>query len=90
MPKIGEMLLKLEDSRYTTSLDLNMGYYHNLLSKNAIKLCTIILPWEKYRYKRLPTPKMNGLFRGFEFIRAYIYDILILTKLDWTDHVQKA
>ena len=30
---------------------------------------------------------MNDLFHGFEFIRAYRYEILILTKGDWTDHV---
>ena len=28
MPKINDMLLKLEDFWYTASLDLNMGYYH--------------------------------------------------------------
>ena len=33
--------------------------------------------------------KMNDLFHGFEFIRAYIDDILILTKGGWTDHLQK-
>ena len=27
MPKINEMLLKLEDFQYATSLDLNTGYY---------------------------------------------------------------
>ena len=30
--------------------------------------------------------KMNNLFQGFEFICVYIDKILILTKLDWTDH----
>ena len=32
---------------------------------------------------------MNDLVHGFEYIRAYIDDLLILKKLDWTDHVQK-
>ena len=32
---------------------------------------------------------MNGLFHGLKFIRAYIYDLLILTKGDLIDHVQK-
>ena len=69
------------------------------LEKNASNLCTIILPWGKYCYKRLPMgvvnspdifqQKMNDLFHGFEFIRAYIDAILILTKGDWTDHIQK-
>ena len=33
--------------------------------------------------------KTNELFYEFDFIRAYIDDLLILTKGDWTVHVQK-
>ena len=33
--------------------------------------------------------KMNDLFHGFELICAYIDDLLILTKRDWTYHIQK-
>ena len=33
--------------------------------------------------------KMNDLFHEFESIHAHIDDLLILTKRDWTDHVQK-
>ena len=33
---------------------------------------------------------MNDLFHGFKFIRAYIDDLLILTKGGWRDHVQKS
>ena len=29
--------------------------------------------------------KMNKIFRGFEFIWAYIDELLIITKSDWTD-----
>ena len=32
---------------------------------------------------------MNDLFHGFEIIRAYIDDLLILTKGDLTDHIQE-
>ena len=69
------MLLKLEDFQYAMSLDLNMGYYHIQLIKNASNLCIIILPWGKYWYKRLPMgvsissdtfqQKTNDLFHGF-------------------------
>ena len=99
MPKINEMLLKLEGFQYAPSLDLNMGYYHIQLRKTTSDLCTIIIPWGKYRYKRLTMgvanspdifqQKMNDLFHGFEFIRAYIDDMLILTKGYCTDHIQK-
>ena len=33
--------------------------------------------------------KMKEMFRGFEFIRAYIDDLLIITKGDWSDHLNK-
>ena len=81
------------------SLDLNMGYYHIRIRKNASKLCAIILLWGKYWYKRLPmgvanSPDilqqiMNYLFYGFEFICAYIDDLFILEKIDWTDHAAR-
>ena len=97
MPKINDMLLELEGFQYATSLYLNMGYYHIRLSKNASNLCMIILPWVKYCYNRLPIgvanspeifdQKMNDLFHGFEFILEDIYDLLILTKVDCTDHL---
>ena len=32
---------------------------------------------------------MNDLFQGFEFIWAWIYGLLLITKGDWTDHVHK-
>ena len=80
MPKINEILLKLEGFQYDTSLDLNMGYYHIRIIKNASNLCTIVLPWGEYQYKRLPMgfsnskdifhQKMNDLFHGSESIRA--------------------
>ena len=75
MPKINEVLFKLEGFQYATLLDLNMGYCYTRLRENASNLCTIILPWGKYRYKRLPMgvanspdiiqQKMNDLFHGF-------------------------
>ena len=32
---------------------------------------------------------MNDLFQGFEFICAYIDDILMFSKGDWIDNLQK-
>ena len=54
MPNINEIVLILAGFQYATSLYLNMGYYHIRLIKNASNLCTIILPWGKYHFKRLP------------------------------------
>ena len=99
IPKIQDLLLKLEGFKYGTSLDLNMGYYHLELTPDSKKLCTIVLPWGKYEYQRLPMglsnspdifqEKMAELFSGFEFVRAYIDDLLCLTKGTWDDHLNK-
>ena len=90
MPKTNEMLSKLESVQYDTSTDLNMGCYYIWLRYNGGKIYTIIQPWGKYPYKRLSMGianfpvifqlKMNYLFYGFDFIRAYIDDLLILKK----------
>ena len=44
IPKIQDLLLKLEGFKYATSLDSNMGYYHNELYPLLRKLGTIVLP----------------------------------------------
>ncbi len=99
LPKIQDLLLKLEGFKYATSLDLNMGYYHIELSPDSKKLCTIVLPWGKYEYQRLPMglcnspdifqEKMNILMGDLEYVRAYIDDLLILTKGSLIDHLNK-
>ena len=75
MPKINEMLLKLEGFQYATPLGLIIGYYHIQLNENVSNLCVIILLWGKYCYKRLTMSvansvdvfqhKMNDYFHGF-------------------------
>ena len=99
MPKIREMLLNIEGFKYASSLYLNMVPYHIRLREYASNLCTIILTWIKYRYKRLLTrvsnspdifqDKMNAIFCCFRFIGAYIDALLIITKGDWSDHLEK-
>ena len=82
-------MLKLEGFSYATSLDLNMGYYHIELDLFSKELCTIVLPWGKYEYQRLPMglcnspdifqEKMSQLMMDLEFVRVYIDDLLIIT-----------
>ncbi len=98
IPKIQEMLLKLEGFMFATSLDLNMGYYHLSLTPNASRLCTVVLPWGKYEYLRLPMglcnspdifqEKMSELMIGLEFARAYLDDLLIISKTDFIEHLE--
>ena len=93
------MLLKMEGFQYATSLDLNMGYYHIELSPDSKRLCTIVLPWGKYEYQRLPMglcnspdifqEKMFNLVGELEYVRAYIDDLLVFTKGTIEDHFEK-
>jgi len=65
-----------------------MGYYHVELLPNRKELCTIVLPWGKYEYQQLPMglsnstnifqEKISELFSGFEYVHAYIGNLLIL------------
>ena len=92
-------MLKLEGFQWATSLDLNMGYYHIELSPSSKKLCTIVMPWGKYEYQRLPMglcnspdifqEHMSDLTQDLEHVRAYIDDLLIFTKGSYEDHLNK-
>ena len=62
-------------------------------------MCTIIFPWGKYSYQRLPMgasnapyvfqAKMGTLFQDLEYVRAYIDDLLILSSSTFEDHLDK-
>jgi hypothetical protein len=98
IPKIQNLLLKLEGFKHGTALDLNMGYYHIELSDASKELCTITTQWGKYEYQRLPMglcnspdifqEKMNDLLDGLDTVRVYIDDILHVTKGSWEDHLE--
>ena len=99
LPRIADLLLKLEGFTYATALDLSMGYYHIPLTEEASKLCTTILPWGKYRYLRLPMGIKNAtdifqnvmmeLLGDLPYIRVYLDDILITTNGTYEDHLSK-
>ena len=98
IPKIQDLLLKLEGFQYATSLDLNMGYYHIELTPFSKSLCTIVLPYGKYEYQRLPMglcnspdifqEKMSNLVDDLEYCRAYIDDLLVITRGSWELHLE--
>jgi hypothetical protein len=77
IPKIQELLHKLKGFQYATSLDLNMGYCHIKLTPKSSSYCTVVLPWGKYEYLRLPMglcnspdifqETMSELMQGLEF-----------------------
>ena len=76
-----------------------MGYYTIRLDHDASRICTIIFPWGKYSYKRLPMriagssdifqAKMSELMMALEYLKTYLDDLLIITKSNLIDHLNK-
>ena len=76
-----------------------MGYYHIELSADSKKMCTVVLPWGKYEYQKIPMglynssdifqEVMSNLFRHLEFIREYIDDLLVTSNGTFEDHLVK-
>jgi hypothetical protein len=99
IPKISTVLQKIEGFSFATALDLNMGYYNIRLDPDASKICTIIFPWRKYSYKRLPmgiagSPdifqgKMSELIESLKYVRAYLDNLLCISKLSLEDYLEK-
>jgi hypothetical protein len=99
IPKISTTLQELEGFKYATTIDFNMGYYTIRLDPTAAEMCTIIFPWSKYSYQRLPMgfagsadifqAEMGNLMATLEYIRVYIEDLLVITKGSLDDHLDK-
>ena len=98
LPKIITVLQELEGFTYATSLDLNMDHYTIILDPDASRICTIIFPWGKYSYKRLPMgiavsldifqAKMPELKMALEYVKTYLDDLLIISKSNLQDHLK--
>ena len=69
------------------------------MDPDASKICTIIFPWGKYSYKRLPMgiagspdifqAEMMKLMESLEYVRAYIDDLLCISRESFDDHLDK-
>jgi hypothetical protein len=98
LPKISDLLRKLRGFKYATAIDLSMGYYHIPLDLEAQKLCTPILPWGKYQYKRLPMGEktspyifqriMYELLGDIHNIQVYLDDIIITSNGTIEEHAE--
>jgi transposase InsO family protein len=99
MPHIVDLIQDIGNYKFVTAVDLSMGYYHFRLSERLSRMCTFMLPWGMYRYKRLPMglkispdffqQKMNELFGDLPFVIAYLDDIAIFSDGTYEDHLAK-
>jgi hypothetical protein len=98
LPKISDLLRKFSGFKYETAIDLSMGYYHIPLDLEAQKLCTTILHWGKYQYKRLPMGVRTSsyIFQRIMFellgdipnIQVYLDNILITSNGTFEEHAE--
>jgi hypothetical protein len=93
--KISTILQDLEGFACATAL----SYYTIRLDLTASEMCTIIFPWGKYSYERLPMgfggsadifqAQIMDLMASLEFVQAYMDDLLIITRGILDEHLQK-
>jgi hypothetical protein len=99
LPKISDLLQRLEGFRYATAIDLSMGYYHIPLDSYSQGLCGTVMPWGIYQYTVLPMGICNApdifqsimmrLLGDLDFVQVYIDDILLTSRSTFDDHMSK-
>jgi hypothetical protein len=74
IPKISTVLQEVGGFTLATAIDLNIGYYTITirLDPDASKICTIIFPWGKYSYMRLPI----GIAGSPDFFQAKMMELM--------------
>ena len=100
MPRVEDILAKLGQAKFFTTLDLRSGYHHIALDNESIKKTAFCTPFGKYEYLKVPfglaqAPSyfqklMNKVLDGLKFSFAYLDDIIIFNKTseDHLKHIQ--
>ena len=66
LPIIGKTMQQLEGFQYSTTLDINMGYYTIRLLCVSQDMTTIVTEFCRFRYTRLPMGMcaLGGIFQA--------------------------
>ena len=89
MPETSNILSQFHATDWITVLDYNMGFYTLPLTERAQRICSTVLPWGKYYYKRLPMGLksstdifqglMDYLFGHLDYVLHFLDDCAIRT-----------
>lgn len=87
IPTIDEIICKIKNAKYFTTLDASQGFWQVPLHKESSLLCTFNTPFGRYCYLRLPygissaseifQKIIKQIFDDIENVEIYIDDILI-------------
>jgi hypothetical protein len=96
LPIITDILHKRSGYKFFKKLDVSMQYYTFELDKESQDICTIITPFGKYKYLRLPMglkyspdiaqAAMENVLSDIEDANIYIDDVCAFSN-DWDQHV---
>jgi hypothetical protein len=97
LPIITDILRKCSGYKFYTKLDVSMQYYTFELDKESQDLCTIVTPFGKYKYLRLPMglkcsqdiaqAAMENVLSDIKDANLYIDDVGDFSD-DWDHHVK--
>jgi len=97
LPRIQQIMLKQKSYKYFTKIDLSMMFYcFELVDEARKELCTIVTPYGKFQYNRLPVGAkispdvgqilIKKILDGLD-IEAYMDDIGIWTDGTFDEHL---